>query len=320
MSTATQKKEELKPATATTTSVAPIEKNITDSVLVKVNSFVESKQLFLPKDYSAANALKSAYLLLVDTKTRDGKPVLEACTKESVANALFKMVTLGLNPIKKQCDFIAYGNSLSCDMEYAGNIAIAKRCGMKDIKGVAILKGDEFEFEVVAETGRKRVTKHKQTLDSIGDPNVIGAYAIVTFDDGTTDTEIMNFRQIQAAWNQGGMKGNSPAHKNFPDQMSIKTVINRACKLIIRTSDDGALFYGEENEQSKDEVSANVKTKIETEANKKTLTMADETPITEHEVVNENKESSNELTEEEKAEIAKEEADLFNQKQAKPGF
>jgi len=310
--------------TNTNTAVATVEKNITDNVLAKITSFVDAKQLVLPKDYSAANALKAAYLLLQDTKTRDNKPVLEVCTKESIANALLKMVVLGLNPIKKQCNFIAYGNALSCDMEYAGNIAIAKRYGLKEIKGAVITKSEEpdFEFEVDTETGRKKITKHKRTLESIGDQNIAGAYAVYTMEDGTVDAEIMNFKQIQAAWNQGAMKGNSPAHKNFPDQMAIKTVINRACKLITRTSDDAVLFDDDEQE-TKDQVGENVKSIIAKEANKKSLSMSDDVPITPHEEVstptskNESTVSDGGFTEQEKLEIAQEEADLFGKK---PGF
>ena len=48
----------------------------------------------------------------------------------------------------------------------------------------------------------------------------------------------MNMEQIRNAWNQGTMKGNSPAHKNFPDQMAIKTVINRVCKKYVNAADD----------------------------------------------------------------------------------
>ena len=60
-------------------------------------------------------------------------------------------------------------------------------------------------------------------------------------------------QQIKDSWNQGAMKGNSPAHKLFPDQMAEKTVINRACKLIIRTSDDAILSPDEEEEAKPDD-------------------------------------------------------------------
>jgi recombination protein RecT len=147
-------------------------------------------------------------------------------------------------------------------------------------------------------------------------------------ENGVIDTEIMNFKQIQAAWNQGAMKGNSPAHKNFADQMSIKTAINRACKLIIRTSDDAVLFDNDEEEKA-DVVSSNVKAKIETEANKKSLSISEEEVYTQHEVIDESPktkevqtEKSGELAEKEKAEISKEESDLFNstKQNTKPNF
>lgn len=296
---------------ATTTAVATQEKKqITDIVLDRITQFKETGTLKFPKDYSPENALKASYLLLLETKTRDNKPVLEACTKESIANALLKMVVLGLNPIKKQGNFIAYGDKLSFDVEYAGNIALAKRCGMKGIKGVAINKGDEFEFEINPTSGRKCVTKHKQTIDSIGDPNIVGAYAVIEYEDGTVDTEIMNFKQIQAAWNQGSMKGNSPAHKNFPDQMAIKTVINRACKLIIRTSDDSSLYGDDGGETSQDAVKEDVKSTFNTQANRKIVDFAEVEEAQEVQAVQTVKENeSNQLSEEEKAEIEREEAE-----------
>ena len=227
------------------TQVATVQKNIVDSVLVKVNAFTASGELKLPKDYSVENAMKSAFLILSDMKTKEGKPVLEACKRESIANALLKMAVLGLSPLKKQGDFIAYGDELKFQEEYAGNIALAKRFGgLKSIKANAVFKGDDFVFRV-NENGRKRVIKHEQQLESIGG-EVVGAYAVVELEDGTIDTEIMSIEQIKNSWNQGYAKGNSVAHKNFTDQMAIKTVVNRACKLLIRSSSDVVLYSGEE--------------------------------------------------------------------------
>jgi recombination protein RecT len=99
----------------------------------------------------------------------------------------------------------------------------------------------------------------------MGSNKVKGAYAIVELADGLRAVEIMSMAQIQAAWNQGSTKGTSPAHKNFPDQMAMKTVINRALKLLINSSDDSDLF--DEEEQLVDQVQANVNHKIEQNAN-----------------------------------------------------
>lgn len=217
--------------------LATVKRDISAQVLAKVDTFQRTGELRLPKDYSPENALKSAYIILSDPKNN----LLAKCTKESVATALLKMVTWGLSPLKSQCYFIPYGDKLECTPDYSGNIALAKRYGgLKTIKANAIFEGDEFEFEVGMD-GRRRVIKHKQTLGSIDSP-VVGAYAVYELEDGTTDTEVMSIDMIHKAWGQGATKGNSPAHRNFADQMAQKTVINRACKLLIRSSSDAVLM------------------------------------------------------------------------------
>lgn len=252
-------------------AITKVKADITAQVLAKVASFQQSGELRLPDNYSPENALKSAYLILLETKNKDGKFALEHCTQASVANALLKMVVWGLSPLKKQCDLIMYGTTLECSIEYTGNIVLAKRYGgMKDIKANAVLEGDNFEYQIDVETGARKVTKHEQTLENIGNKNIKGAYAIVTMNDGSKFTEIMNIAQIKQAWGQGAMKGNSPAHQNFPDQMSIKTVINRACKLLIRGSDD-AVLYSKEEDEPVYSVEENVNQNIAANANKKVL-------------------------------------------------
>lgn len=260
--------------------IEKIKKDISMQVLDKIEAFKQAGELRIPEGYSPENALKAAYLILVETTNKDNKPALEHCTKESIANALLKMVVWGLSPLKKQCDFIMYGNKLDCSIEYTGNIVLAKRYGgMKSIKAQAILEGDDFQFEIDPETARKRVIKHNQNLKSLGSKNVLGAYAVIEMEDGTRDTEIMNIVQIKDAWNQGAMRGNSPAHKNFPDQMAIKTVINRACKLLIRGSDDSILYN--EEEKVIDTTSEDVTHEINKNANRNPLDFAEDVTVEE---------------------------------------
>jgi len=264
------------------TAVAQQVKNdISTQVLAKIEAFKNSGELAIPKDYNVENALKSAYIILSDPKNN----ILAKCDKASVAEALLKMVVYGVSPIKKQCYFIPYGEKLECSISYAGNIAIAKRYGkLKSIKGNAIFKGDTFEFEVDSLTGRRKIIKHSQTLESIGTNEIIGAYAVYELVDGTTDVEVMNINQIKMAWGQGGSKGGSPAHKNFADQMAIKTAINRACKLLISSSDDSVLYDPLEDEKVIDVTDANVQQEIKNHANKESL---DFSKVEEAEVVEE---------------------------------
>lgn len=254
-----------------TTAVAEVKKDISSQVLAKIDAFQKSGELTLPKDYNAENALKSAYIILSDPKNN----LLEKCDKSSVAEALLKMVVYAVSPIKKQCYFIPYGNKLECSISYAGNIVTAKRYGkLSKIKANTIFKGDEFEFEIDTASGRRKVLKHKQTLDSIGSGEIVGAYAVFELIDGTVDVEIMNMKQIQAAWGQGGSKGNSPAHKNFGDQMAQKTVINRACKLLISASDD-SILYDPLEDNTIDVASEDVKHEVKSFANAESIDFED---------------------------------------------
>ncbi|TFD97488.1 recombinase RecT [Dysgonomonas capnocytophagoides] len=256
--------------------VAVQQKNITEQVLAKIETFKQAGELRLPADYSPENALKAAYLTLQDVKNKDGRPALDVCKPSTVANALLKMVVWGLSPLKKQCDFIVRGDTLCCDPEYTGNIALAMRYGgLKHHKGNAIFQGDDFKFEVGVD-GRRKLIHHKQSLESIGG-DVIGAYVIYELEDGTQDMEIMNINQIRNSWLQGAAKGGSMAHKNFTDQMAIKTVYNRMTKLLIRASNDAPLMgdSGSDDNESKPDVMSEAKQEVIAKANAEEIAFED---------------------------------------------
>ena len=220
--------------------------NISEQVLARISQFQADGGMVLPKDYSVENHLKSAWLVLQATNDRTGKPALSVCTKGSIANALLDMVLQGLAVSKKQGYFIVYGDKLEFQRSYFGTIALAKRTG--GIKGEpvanVIYEGDNFVYEIDPHTARINIVKHEQALDNIDNTKIRGAYALVTLPDGTTQTTVMSMAQIRAAWGQGATKGNSPAHKNFAEEMAKKTVIGRACKAIINSSDDAWLYEG----------------------------------------------------------------------------
>jgi recombination protein RecT len=267
----------------TETKLPAVQRDITDDVLKKITKFKETGELIFPENYSPENALKSAMLILSETETKDNKPVLEYCTRPSIANALLEMVITGLNPMKKQCDFVAYGKKLTMQREYHGTIALAKRFGgVKEANANVIYQEDEFMYEVDPESGKKRIIKHSQDFKNIDDDKITGAYAVLTFnDDSMPYVEIMNMNQIRKAWLQGYAKGNSPAHRNFPGEMSKKTVIGRACKLFITSSDDSNLalaerISGKKEENEVEDIDAEemqVEAEIKENANKEVIDM-----------------------------------------------
>lgn len=129
------------------TEVSEVKKSMVDSIMSKVN-VMKSDGLRLPKNYSAQNAMRSAWLILQETQTRSKQPVLTACSRNSIANSLLAMVVKGLDPQKKQCYFIAYGNKLQLMESYFGKLAIGKRAGLKDVKANVIRKGDDESFDI----------------------------------------------------------------------------------------------------------------------------------------------------------------------------
>lgn len=228
--------------------------NVSEQVLTKIEKFQEDGGLTLPANYSVENHMKSAWLILQSTTDRNGAPALQVCTKDSIANALFDMVLQGLAVSKKQGYFIVYGNKLEFQRSYFGTVALAKRAGgiTKEPVANVIYEGDEFVYSIDPETARIKIIKHEQKIENIDNNKIKAAYALVTMPDGTTQVTIMSMQQIRAAWNQGATKGKSPAHVNFAEEMAKKTVIGRACKMIINSSDDAWLYEGKNDDMDID--------------------------------------------------------------------
>lgn len=225
--------------------VAVLQKDITDQVSNKLSD-LESSGLALPANYNAQNALKSAFFKLQGVKTskKDGlRPALLHCTKESIANALLDMVTQGLSPAKTQCYFIVYGKELQLQRSYFGTQAVAKRLSeVDDVWAEIVHEGDEFE--VGSDKGRLVVTNFKPSFENM-DKKIIGGFAVVKRSDGIDDYTVMTNNQIETSWQQS--KQSHDGNKNdvqtkFSEEMAKRTLLNRACKNIINTSDDSDLL------------------------------------------------------------------------------
>ena len=255
------------------TQLKKFQEETVNAVLMQVESLNEKGGLHLPADYSAGNALKSAWLILLEAVDSNKKPVLESCSKESICNALLNMTVQGLNPMKKQCAFIAYAGKLTMQLEYHGNIALARRFGnVKHVRANCIYEKDVFEYSKDPETGLTKIIKHEQEIENIDINKIRGAYAHIIQEDGTVHIELMTMAQVRNAWNMGHGGGTTKAHKQFTDQMVQKTVINRGCKLFISTSNDGGLVEGREDKET---VHEEKEEKVAIEGNKTELEITD---------------------------------------------
>lgn len=252
-------------------------RDVTDAVSTEVRRFMSAGTLQLPSDYSAENALKSAALMLPDIKDANKVPVLQSCTPASIKASLLSMVVQGLSPDKKQCYFIPYGETLTLQRSYFGSIAVSKRVSTREISDIypdVVYKGDVFEYE--KKRGVTVITQHKQKLENIHKENIVAAYAVVIYADGGEATTIMSIDDIKQAWSQSKQKvfdekGNlNPysTHGKFTAEMCKKTVVNKACKAIINSSDDSSLTVKYARQTDDEAQVAEVEEEISDNANK----------------------------------------------------
>ena len=237
-----------------------VPKGILVTVERNIKAMTESGNIHFPQNYSAQNALNSAWLKIQETKNKDHKFALDVCTKESVATALLNTVILGLSPAKNQVYYIVYGNQLKAAPGYLGQVAATKRLkGVVDVFAQCVYKDDTLEY--IIEDGKKIITKHVQKLENIDNSKIIAAYGTIIYTKEKDPdqnrpvllskySEIMTLAEIKQAWEQSPThpitdKGNIKAdstHGKFTQEMAKKTVLNRTCKMFLNTSDDSDLL------------------------------------------------------------------------------
>ena len=220
------------------------QKQVTSNVATRIEA-MKGEGLLIAPNYSVSNALSSAYYAL---KNSNSGNLLQQCTQDSVYNALLEMVTQGLSPAKQQCYFINYGSDVQLRMSYFGTIKVTKDLQeVKDVTANVVYEGDTLD--VAVENGRKKLVKHETDWQNADNP-IIAAYCIITRTDGEEFFEVMTKKQIDKSWSKAKTKN---VQIDFPDQMAMRTVINRAAKMFINTSNDSDLFAGAINNTIADE-------------------------------------------------------------------
>lgn len=229
-----------------TTGIKKFQAETLNKVQAHLKALQDTGDLHLPSNYSPGNALRFAWLKLqtMQMSKDDKRLVLEACTQASICNALLEMVVKGMSLAKKHGALIPRGNLLTWQDQYAGKLMQAKRdAGVVDTNAQVIYEGDKYVTRI-NNRGIKELVEHSSPIQNINFEKIKGAYCIVEYKGGALKLEEMTMWQIRNAWEQGQMKGKSKAHTKFTDEMCKKTVISRACKVALDSSDDSSLVAG----------------------------------------------------------------------------
>lgn len=257
----------------------PTESNKQNAVVTKVaekvQKMVENNQINIPENYSIVNAVQAAYFKLTEVDFKKKTSLIESATMESVAFSLQDMAIQALSVAKNQGYFIVYGDKMQFIRSYHGTQAVIKRMnGVKDMWANVIWKGEDFEV-FYNDRGQLAFKSHQVNWKAAtgNKDDIEGAYCIIEREDGIQFLTVMTMEEIKVSWSQSSM---AAVQNKYPQEMAKRTVINRAAKAFINTSDDSDLFIGAinrttENEFDNERKEINPEYEIKQNANTETL-------------------------------------------------
>lgn len=194
------------------------------------------------KDRFCLNCVTLIRDMLKDKRKRDN---LNGISPESIALCMIKGAFLGLDFMSGECYAIPYGGEMNFQTDYKGEIKVCKKHSIlpiKDIFAKVVRDGDEYE-EGVAD-GRQTITFRPKPFNN---GKIIGAFAIVTYKDGSMLYESMSAEEIEGVRQNYSKAKDSDAWRKSSGEMYRKTVIRRLSKYIEKDFDkvDQLMAYDE---------------------------------------------------------------------------
>lgn len=178
----------------------------------------------LPKDFNRERFVQNCLAVMNET------PQLAKINPAQTIQGLLKGAYLGLDFLNRECYLIPYGNSVQFQTDYKGEVKFTKKYSIRKIKDIyakVVRQGDEFVEEIV---------DGKPSIDfkplPFNDGDIIGAFAIVLYQDGGMAYEVMSVKDINSVRQNYSKASQSKAWKNSFDEMCKKTVLRRLCKHI----------------------------------------------------------------------------------------
>lgn len=199
-----------------------------NEVAVKFSTQLSDKlvsvETALPKDFNRERFVQNCLAVMNET------PALGKINAAQTIQGLLKGAYLGLDFLNRECYLIPYGNSVQFQTDYKGEVKFTKKYSIRKIKDIyakVVREGDEFTEEII---------DGKPTIDfkpkPFNDGEIIGAFAVVLYQDEGMAYEVMSVKDINSVRNNYSKASQSKAWKNSFDEMCKKTVLRRLCKHI----------------------------------------------------------------------------------------
>lgn len=178
----------------------------------------------LPKDMNKERFVQNCMCVL------DEKPEYNTINRKDLLIGLLKGAYLGLDFMNKECYLIPYGNTVQFQTDYKGECKFVKRYSIRKIRDIyakVVREGDSFEEAVIDSV--PVINFRPKPFNSA---DIVGAFAVVLYEDGGMDYETMSVKDIQSVRNNYSKASQSKAWKYSFDEMAKKTVLRRLCKHI----------------------------------------------------------------------------------------
>ena len=150
----------------------------------------------LPAGFNQQRFILNCITVIQDMMKDDKKKAqLEKINPETIPVCLAEAAYLGLDFFNGECYAIPYGGNLCFRTDYNGEIKLCKRYSknkIKDIFAKVVRQGDFFMEEV--DGGKQNVQYRPKPFSN--EP-MIGAFAIVVFEDGSMMYDTMSSEEIE---------------------------------------------------------------------------------------------------------------------------
>lgn len=207
---------------------APVKVQDTPTALTKILQ-ANMRQLtsVLPKHITPERMAR------VSLSTIRRNPKLCECAPETLFMAIIEASTLGLEIDSRGLAYLVpFKNkkTQTYDVQlmpgYKGMVDLAYRSGkVQSIQAAVVGENDKFDYAL----GLKPRLEHVPNLKGRG--QIIAAYAVAIMKDGAAQFEVMSLEELEKVRNSSQARDYGP-WVDWTDQMYIKTVLKRLCKLL----------------------------------------------------------------------------------------
>src|SRR4029077_313506 len=177
-------------------------------------------------------------------------PKLLACNKQSFFNAAMRCAQDGLLPDGREAAIVPFGDNedgqkKSDQASYLPMVAgirkkIRNSGEISDLSAHVVYEGDEFDYQL----GDEPFIHHKRGPNAKRTNNIVAAYSIAKFKDGTLSRDVMMIGEIEDIRRRSSRATKGPwSVKEFYPEMCVKTVVRHHAKTLPTSTDLDRVFH-----------------------------------------------------------------------------